>query len=417
MNRRGRALVLLVVGVSACADPDEPEATTTQAVTGAELQEIVDDWFALERPLGVIAGVMSPDGAIWLGAAGRRTFAAVPDDAMTTSTVVSYGSVTKSFTAAMTLALAERGAVSLDVPITAYGAPPDAFPAATLRDLLINRSGYYTVLGIDDAACGGWVLAIPDLYYGWVLQSCANGELQPTDDIVTYSKNEWLAYEAFGVPRPYAPNSATGCSAYAYSNSNWVMLGMVATYFEGAATYLDGLRSEFLDELELSSIYHANTRDGSAVGVPARTENGGVVEVDCRGCMGGYGGYSVSGAGGLRGTVEDLLRFFDALHGGELISPASLALMKTPGGPLPVGVLVGTYEFRYGMGTMIDPTVEDDWQSAWGYGHDGGQTGFTVIVRHVPATGHTVAVAVNTWAMEHEAMALYRDLYAAVAAP
>lgn len=310
--------------------------------------------------------------------------------------------------------LVEQGVLNLDDPVQvtcpAGTDCPGAAAVVTVRDLLINRSGFNTVVGMDDFTAWPWAFALPDLVFGLELSACAAGTIAVDDPRIVRSRDELVHHEVGSRPQRYPAQSANPwVSGYAYVNSNWILLQGVIEQRTGEP-YFEGVEQNLFEPLGLESFYHSNERDSSAVGSSV-DPSGSLRMVDARGCMGGVDGYGVSGAGGLRGTVADMLEFVHALHGGHVIDDASVELLQTSGGPEPVGLIVGPYGGKYGMGTMIEPLTAGDFTGPLAYGHDGGQTGFTAAVRHTPTTGHTVVVVANTWSRKDEVKQLYHALH------
>jgi D-alanyl-D-alanine carboxypeptidase len=409
---------------SACAAPPlspPPPAPppTPHPPFGDETVAAFDDalamWFAepTDRALGAVAGVIGPDG-LWVGAIGDRDLES-PASPMEPRTVVSFGSITKWFTATLVLRLVEEGLIDLDEPalVDCPASEPDC-PGArnqpTVRDLLVNRSGFYSVLGIDDVTSTPPVLALPDFAFIDALDRCTRGEIATVDPRVAMSSDEMLYVEVLGRDPVYMPQSAsTGVAAWAYVNSNWILLQRLIEERTGVS-YFEALDERVLAPLGLESFYHSNARDSSAVGVAS--VDGEPLHVDARGCMGGFGGYGVSGAGGIRGEVSEILLLARALYEGEILEPATLSTMMNAGGPEPRGLVVGPYRRKYGMGTFIEPSSEGDYGGALAYGHDGGQAGFAAVLRYMPDTGYGVVVVANTWGLEEKAHDLVLELHA-----
>ncbi len=110
--------------------------SAVDSATSAALQSVVDTWRTELGVEGVTVSVIKADGAQWVGASG--TLAA--------DQVMEVTSVTKSFTAALILRLADKGAVSLDAPLPVLNAVP-TFPknvGITPRQLLRHTSGLAT---------------------------------------------------------------------------------------------------------------------------------------------------------------------------------------------------------------------------------------------------------------------------------
>jgi CubicO group peptidase (beta-lactamase class C family) len=82
--------------------------------------------------------------------------------------------------------------------------------------------------------------------------------------------------------------------------------------------------------------------------------------------------------GGLRSNVDDLLRFEEALHGGKLIGPASVAAMFTD------------YGHNYGFGSFVESRHG---HRLWDHG--GNLPGFSTAFEQYPDDGLVVIVLTN----------------------
>jgi CubicO group peptidase (beta-lactamase class C family) len=88
---------------------------------------------------GVSAAIIFADGSMWRGTGGDADVAAgVP---VTPDTSFSVASVSKTFTAALILALIEDGRLSLDGSAKGYLPSLPIDPAITVRELLDHTSG------------------------------------------------------------------------------------------------------------------------------------------------------------------------------------------------------------------------------------------------------------------------------------
>src|SRR5581483_11657938 len=134
------------------------------------------------------------------------------------ATAYEIGSVTKQFTAAAVLQLAQRQQLDIDSPVISY-LPGYAFDSRiTLRMLLNQTSGLQDYLNLPQSA--GWVHGV---------------DLKTVLDAIA------------GVPTMFDPGSA-----YAYSNSNYYVLGAVIEAVSGTA-YGDYLSAAILGPLGLES--------------------------------------------------------------------------------------------------------------------------------------------------------------------
>jgi len=91
------------------------------------------------------------------------------------------------------------------------------------------------------------------------------------------------------------------------------------------------------------------------------------------------------GAGDLLSTAEELVRWFHALAGGEVVSPASFARMRTP------GVLPDGSSTRYGFGLAVEQLDGEELVL-----HSGNMPGFTSALAWHPRSDLVVAVLSNS---------------------
>lgn len=263
------------------------------------------------------------------------------DVANTPDTRFRLGSITKQFTAAAILQLAEQGKLSIDDPILKYY--PDA-PAAwapiTLKHLLTHTSGIPSYTGIP----------------GFFVQQ-ARLDLVPAA-IVKLTQDK---------PLEFPPGSK-----YAYDNTGYILLGYVIEKVSGQ-TYAAYVQNHIFTPLGMKDTGY----DVSTTVLPRRAA-----------------GYNVTGgkaknadflamtlpyaAGSLYSTVDDLLIWDQGLHAGKVLKPASVAAMFTD------------YGFKYGFGEGV--SVQSGRRS---WSHSGGINGFSTMLTHLPDDGLTVVVLGN----------------------
>ncbi len=203
------------------------------------------------------------------------------------------GSITKQFTAASILLLAERGKLTLDDPIKKY--MPDA-PAAwekiTIFNLLTHTSGI-----------PNFTTNLPEYK-----------SLQLTDAPVAKS---------IATVRDKPLDFPTG-ERMSYSNSGYLVLGYVIERIAGAS-YEKFITDNIFTPLGMKdSGYDSNIaiiprRAAGYAPSPAGPINAGYIHMSIP-----------HAAGALYSTTEDLLRWEQGLFGGKVISAASLAKMTTP---------------------------------------------------------------------------------------
>lgn len=287
---------------------------------------------------------------------------------VTPNTVFRVGSVTKQFTSAAIMQLVEQGKVGLDDVSTKY--LPN-FPThgrrVLVRHLLNHTSGIpsYTDIG----ARFGRVARL-DL---------------PPDSLLAIVATDSLMFEP-------------GTHFY-YNNTGYFMLGQVIERATGTP-YGRYLEQTLFKSAGLSNTWYCDTRRLIANRAQGYDRVGQTfVNAD-------YLAMSLpNAAGSLCSTVGDLVSWTQQLHGGTVVSPASLTQMTTPE-TLPSG-----RPMRYGYALTVDtvgthPLVE----------HGGGINGFSAYLSYAPADSLVVAVLTNTASAPSSRVA--RDLvHAALGVP
>jgi len=252
-----------------------------------------------------------------------------------TNTRYRVGSVTKLFTAALTMQLVERASITLDSKLAEfYPELPNALDI-TYRDLLQHRSG----LSNYTEAAG---------FEAWRTQPKPRAEL--------------LKLIAGGGAR-FAPRERLE-----YNNSNYLLLGYILEKI------YDKPYADIVDKHIVSKVPLTRTESGARFGaLPVsyeKTPQGWKAVVATDAALHG-------GAGALTSTPTDLVRFIDALFAGRVVSPQSLASMRDQS--------VGT-----GLGLWAYPVA-----GKTGYGHGGAVESFRACVFHFPEQKISIAYATN----------------------
>jgi len=289
---------------------------------------------------------------------------------VTADTRMEIGSVTKQFTAAAVLQLAEQGKLSLDDRVTAYVPEYPAGKDITLRQLLWQVSGVPEYVSNDAVQADADTRGVPSA--GKILDRV---KAKPMD---------------------FPPGDR-----WAYSNSNYFLLGLVVERVSGRP-FDQYVRDHVLRPAGMSrttTIEHeAGLKDMAA----------GYVVVD------GHERRSAPlaslwawSAGNLVSDVGDMVRWDEALFGGKVVRPESLALMTTP------GRLANGKPTIYGMGWAVTPIGGQ--KAVW---HTGGTLGFGAMNAIFPDRNLRVVVLMNSASKDPGSVtntlveALYPDLAA-----
>ena len=266
--------------------------------------------------------------------------------APTAATIYEIGSITKQFTSAAIMKLVEQGRVKLDDDLSKY---VPQFPLqgrkVSIRQLLSHTSGIHSY-----TSSPGW-------------RKTWNDELSP-DAIIKF-----VAADSFD----FAPGTA-----YRYSNTGYVLLGMVIEKASGQ-TYASYLDAKFFKPLGLrqTSYCPSKTSDpafalgySKGPGAPVRAE---FLHLS-----------HPFSAGALCSTVGDLAKWQRALDGGMVVSPASYALMST------ADTLNSGRKINYGFGLV--PGVFNGHKTV---SHTGGINGFATAATYVPDDSLSIVVFTN----------------------
>jgi peptidoglycan/LPS O-acetylase OafA/YrhL/CubicO group peptidase (beta-lactamase class C family) len=361
-------------GPSAQQDsPATPAASPTfDPALAAAIQQILDAVTADGRIPGAVVSVRTADGAAWTGAAGvADRDSAAP---MAPETLVRIGSLSKLFTTVVALQLVEEGALELDAPVERWlpGLLPDG-DTITVRHLLQHRSGLYDYL--EDRP--------------FVSQAYQQPER-------AWAPEELVAY-ATGFPLLFTPGEQ---GSWDYSNTNFVVLAMLVEQVTGN-TLAAEIRARIAEPLGLEATF--STPPDEVEGPMARGYSEGVDQTDVAMSM-------AFGTANIVTSMGDMRRFGEALFGGELLEPETLAEMQqfVDG--------KGRYNMpalAYGLGLMrnrlpLGPGPEDEPRPmALGrvMGHIGGFGGFRAAIWYAPETDILLVVSVNQAATDPNELA------------
>ncbi len=358
---------IVPVPVGQVAAPGSAAARLDDA-TAAALQTALDGLRSAGKYPGASAAVMFPDGSIWSGVSGQAMYS--PSTPLTPDTLLSVGSITKTFVAALISRLVEAGTIGLDDPLSKYVPTFTNASKITIRQLLDHTSGIRDLFKVK--AMNSAILANPG---------------------ATWTADKVLAQIGSQL---YAPGSH-----YYYSNTEYVLLGKVIEKATGKSVSSQ-IRTDFLTPLGMTHTFmqteeqvtgpeaHGYMRKGSTVTNAAGKMIPFTSEVTAVGPAGAY----VS-------TASDLAVWANALYGGYVLDEAGLASMVDISA---TARFVGhTQMFGAGYGLGFEESTVDG-QLAWG--HRGHLDGFWSAMEYLPAYHLTVVILTNAeWANHPETAA------------
>jgi CubicO group peptidase (beta-lactamase class C family) len=323
-------LILLLASVSAHSQQSKPDT--------ARMNQIVSSYYEHKQFMGSVL-VTRGDQVLFdksYGYANLEWDTPFTDDAK-----FRLGSLTKQFTAASIMLLQERGKLKTSDLISLYlHDSPAAWNKITLRNLLTHTSGIPNFTDVPDY--GSKIALLP-----------------------TTPEKEYLSFR--DKPLDFQPGEK-----FSYSNSNYILLGMIVERASGMK-YADFLQQNLFGPLHMNntgmdsntSILHHRVYGYSAAG-------GVAVNAD-------YADMTVPfAAGALYSTTHDLATWNSALYGGKVLKPESLMEMTTP------------YKNNYCYGLFVKIVDGDKYIE-----HGGGIEGFDTFLSYDTADKLSVVVLSN----------------------
>lgn len=301
--RVGRGAVLGAVALSLLAVPAraataEPHAPTPAALPAPDttgLDAVLRSAVAQGAP-GALARI-DDDGSTYRlsrGVADRGT-----GQGISTDDRFRIGSVTKSFSAVVLLQLADEHKLDLDAPVNRY--LPKLLPddRITVRHILSHRSGLYDYT--DD-----------------MFAKSVSGFEAVRNKVYTYQQLVTLSLKK---PRTNAPGAA-----YSYSNTNFVVAGMLIEKLTGHSVKTE-YENRIVNPLQLTDTFyvHPDTR------IPGRYARGYLTPDTAGAQLVDATAQTVSwaqSAGAIISSARDLNVFYSALLRGKLLSAARLGEME-----------------------------------------------------------------------------------------
>ena len=363
-------LLVALVAVTACTDgetigpafytcdfnfPDSSLSNPDHQQYQDLLNQIISDGV-----VGITMSVYKPQTGMWVGAAGMADLH--NGVAMQSCNISRMGSTVKMFAAVTVLKLQEEGKLNLDDKISAYlhGEVIDNLEnadKATIRQLLQHSSGIYNYI------------------QNLIFQTAS------TNDLIREWKPEDLLRYAYHKSAYFAPGEDVR-----YSNTNYILLGMLIEAIEGKPFY-DVFEEKLFLPLGLTLTSFAAkdpVPDGIVRGYIDIYSNLQVLESTY---FSGWDYYTADG--GLISNPYDMSRFFQALMYGQIINAASLDEMltwQTPKDPDPE-----FYPIDYGLGIFKIETPQ-----GFAYMHSGDAIGYYANMIYFPDDSTTIVYAVNS---------------------
>lgn len=360
MHHRATAALIAMAFVCACADGGHTNAGTgSPASSGCTMLSELDP---------SLAAAIDPiiDAAVAEGFAGQIAIArggafvyrrnagsadlagAVP---ITDATLFQLSSMTKYFTAVMTLKAVEEGRLGLGDPVRPLlGGATVATPQTTIADLLSHQSGLGSSYAAETAADSGAAVAA-------------------------------IAAEPFDAARAHA---------FHYSNDGYDLLAVILERLYGQR-YEDIARTKIVAPACLDHVGfwgEVDHHDPQVRAQPLTAEND---RIQAR-------NYGMIGSAGFLATAADLVSFQHALNAGAVLQPSMLAELRAPRAAASIGqVLFGSFLVdRPGLGRTIGARGAEDW-------------GDNAYLNDYIDCGFTLAIVTSRGPAENSGRPLFRD--------
>jgi serine-type D-Ala-D-Ala carboxypeptidase/endopeptidase len=341
------AVVALAAVPPSAVHAQRTSATSRTLPSDAELRAILEQRVAEKRSAGIVVGVLHPDGRTRIVAAGEPGPGRPPLDG---NTVFEIGSITKVFTGTLLAALAEEGKVRLDDPVQKY------LPASVRMPTRNGKTITLTLLAEQRSG----LPRLPD-------------NLRPADAANPYA--DYSVQQMYDFLSRHQLARDPG-ESFEYSNLGVGLLGHVLALATGRS-YEELVRERVTAPLGMTHTSIALTpwmRDHLALG---HGPQGGVVA--------NWDITTLAGAGALRSTTLDMLKFLDAnLHPERGALGRPMALTQRERAPAGSGMTIGLTWLmrRAGADTII-----------W---HNGGTGGYRSFIGFVPSRKVGVVVLTNS---------------------
>lgn len=311
-------------------------AVAQQQALQAALDQVTQPW-ASGVIDGVTVAVVTPDGS-WAGATGTDG----DDVPLVPEAMADIASITKTVTAAEVVSLAQAGLIDLNAPASTYLDHPLLDRDPTIRELLSHTSG------VPEHTTNAFITAVL------------------ADPTRTWTPQEALAYAT-------GPTTDPGRPVLDYSNSNYVLLGLIIEKITGLS-YTEAIRRDVLAGLVGRMALQTGETPSPPLAAPDRS-TGAVPDglfLPNRALASAAGA-----AGGIAADAPTLATWGYRLYGGLILPPERTVELATP-------VASG-----YGLGTMIVPGLAGPDLFV---GHFGGINGYSTQLIVDPTRRLSIAV-------------------------
>lgn len=319
----GTIMMLTLITTAGAQTPDLPVVPIAIG-TGTKLDQFFDRLTEKNKAMGSLALVK--DGKVlYTRAIGYSQISGTEKKPLTTASRFRIGSITKMFTAAMILQLADEGKLKLTDTLDKFLPQVPNAGKITILQILSHRSG------------------IPNVFRG----QNAQGDMRTTP----MTKADHLALIVKATP-DFEPDTRA-----LYSNSGYFVLGLILEQVTGKS-YETALRERIAAKIGLRDTYLAtgnidvNRNESLTYFILPGGDWKPVPETHPN---------LLFSAGGIVSTPNDLAKFIQALFDGKIVSKESLDQMKT----MRDGEGMGMVTFTFAGKTFYGHTGGADNYGAW----------------------------------------------------
>jgi D-alanyl-D-alanine carboxypeptidase len=341
-------------------------ANPLSPVQQARIDAIARDAMVRQHLSGLTIGIGRSGRLLFARGYGLRNRAL--REPSTAKTVYDIGSITKQFTAAAVMLLVERHRIDLNAPLSRYIPSLSHAGVVTIRELLDQTSGYRDYL--EDKAL-----------YASILNS-------------TVTRHPISYFARLGASKPllFRPGSK-----WAYSNTNYAILGMLIAKVSGVPYERFVEKSILRPHLPQTRFVQMSLPPGDDVSQGYNYVHDAFVRVQP------YDMSWANAAGALSSTVSDLVTWDGLFFGDRILSARGVRIALTPSGlPLiPSKDPANNYAASYAFGWVIG---KDERRSlVW---HNGGTIGYRSMNLVFPKDRLEIVVLTNATEAKPESTAL-----------
>jgi D-alanyl-D-alanine carboxypeptidase len=347
----------LLIGLSLlCLNTNVKSEIPVDTALANALQNKIENYISQHSIPGISVTIFLPGERVWSGAAGlSHIYNMTPMD---TSHLFEMASVTKMYTATIIFQLQEEGLLSLDDTVGKFLPSMNFIPSGTtIRNMLLHRSGLYNYT--NNSSIGNEWFLNPD-------------SIWPHMQMINTFVN--------------SPPIFLQGTAFAYSNTNYFLLGMIIEEITGN-TFANELKSRILIPHGLSEIYFPPDDSIPATKTPGWTSftTSGVYDTDAAAILNDCSTSMAYTAGAVVAKPADACKFTKLLWTGHIISDSSLNIMKQC-----TNVTMGANCTGYGYGAM-----RYVFNGKTYYGHAGDISGFTELTFYGTTDSVGIIISIN----------------------